>query len=121
MPRLVATVLAVLMLVLTAFAAPGCQSLQDGEEAASFSIMPVAAQAAESLCRAPAVREARLSDALAALDKQADHEDRVEMMAVETSVVRMSLPSSFQGPQPAAGVPAPWLPGPLRPPRTRHA
>jgi len=118
MPHLVATVLAVLMLVLTAFAAPGCQSLQGEEETASFSIASIAVQAAEPLCRAPARANAEV---LAALDKQADHEDRIEMMAVEISPVPMSSPSSFRGPPPAAGVPAPWLPGLLRPPRTRLA
>jgi len=115
--RLAVSVLAVLLLVLAAFASVGCTAAAAGTPA-----MTAAADGAAGvgICPAPigdAAKAALAAGAREAPDAQPDHEDGLEAATATTVAVGLVETTRLRAGMPAAAVPAPWLHGLLRPPR----
>ena len=114
--RLAASVVAVLLLVLAAFASVGC-----GAAAATQGVTSAGDGAPGSgICRVAAgdaAKAALAARASEASDAQSDHEDGMEAATAVAGAVGPTAPAAVRAGRPAPFVSSPWLGGLLRPPR----
>ena len=120
--RLAASVIALLLLVLAAFASVGCASRA---AAATQAVLPAGDGApGGGVCPVPAgdaVKVALAAGTSEASDTQADHEDGMEAAPAAVVAVGLAALTRVRAGMPVRRAPSPWLGGLLRPPRVLPA